>query len=147
MRLSAFVLCTLVAARASAAGPELNRLTKIEVSERGGAVVVTIQGSRPPNFTTFPLEDPPRFVIDFSDATLVKLPEELQVGDGVVHLIKAVNYPGDATSIARVMLAFSRAVDPPDLQAAGNAVVVKVARPTGAPALAAAAAPAAPAAP
>jgi colicin import membrane protein len=140
MRLSALSLLTLlVAFRAAAAEPDLNRLTRIDVADRGGAVTVTIEGSKPPSFTTFPLDDPPRFVIDFSDATLVKVPEDIPVRDGTVHRVKAVNYPGEGTSIARVMIAFERPVDPPDMQATGNAVVVRIAKPASARAPAAAA--------
>ncbi|MFL5273527.1 MAG: AMIN domain-containing protein, partial [Anaeromyxobacteraceae bacterium] len=143
MRFSAFLLTSLlVAGRAAALPQDLNQITKIDVQESAGAVVITIAGSRPPSFTTFPLEDPPRFVVDFNDATLVKVPDDIPVGDGTVNIIRTVNYPGESTSIARVMIAFLRPVDPPDLQAVGNAVVVKVAKPAAPRAEIAAAAPA-----
>jgi colicin import membrane protein len=143
MRISALLLTSLLAAgRAAALPQELNQITKIDVQESGAAIVITIAGSKPPSFTTFPLEAPPRFVVDFNDATLVKVPDEIPVGDGTINLIRTVNYSGAATSIARVMIAFLRPVDPPDLQAVGNAVVLKIAR---LPAAKVAAAPAAPA--
>jgi hypothetical protein len=54
------------------------------------------------------------------------------VRDGVVNLVKNLSYGSDATSIARIMVAFQLDVDPPAVQAAGNTLVVRIAKPAGA---------------
>ncbi len=127
--LLALVLAFAGSARAAGS---LNVVTAVEVKDEGTAVVLHVTGSRPPNFTTFSMADPPRFVIDLSEARLQGVPEDLVVRDGVVNLVKNLSYGSDATSIARIMVAFQLDVDPPDVQAAGNTLVVRIAKPAGA---------------
>ncbi|HSD21646.1 MAG TPA: AMIN domain-containing protein [Anaeromyxobacter sp.] len=127
--LLALVLAFAGSARAAGS---LNVVTAVEVKDEGTAVVLHVTGSRPPNFTTFSMADPPRFVIDLSEARLQGVPEDLVVRDGVVNLVKNLSYGSDATSIARIMVAFQLDVDPPDVQAAGNTLVVRIAKPAAA---------------
>jgi hypothetical protein len=130
----------LVAATATfSQSVEMNAITKVEVQESAGTTVVSITGSRPPNFTTFPMMDPPRFVIDFSEARLKGVSEGVS-GAGMVQQATCLSYGSDASAIVRVMLTFKDEVDPPDVQTVGNTLVVKVNRP-GAPLVAQAAAP------
>ena len=131
MRLRPFVTLVLVAAAGVARAANLNVITQVAVRDEGGSVVLTIQGSKPPNFTTFGMADPPRFVIDLSEAKFQGVPEDVIVQDGVVNVVKNLSYGSDATSIARVMLAFAVDVEPPDVQTQGTALVVRVARPAG----------------
>ncbi|WP_242336481.1 MULTISPECIES: AMIN domain-containing protein [Anaeromyxobacter] len=122
---------------ARAAGA-LNVVTAVEVKDEGAAVVLQVKGSKPPNFTTFSMADPPRFVIDLSEARLQGVPEDLVVRNGVVNLVKNLSYGSEATAIARIMVAFQVEVDPPEVLAEGNTLVVRVAKPAGAsPAVAA----------
>jgi hypothetical protein len=127
--LLALVLAFAGSARAAGS---LNVVTAVEVKDEGAAVVLQVTGSRPPNFTTFSMADPPRFVIDLSEARFQGVPEDMVVRDGVVNLVKNLSYGSDATSIARIMVAFQLDVDPPDVQAAGNTLVVRIAKPAGA---------------
>ena len=129
--LPAAALLAATAARGQAAN--LNVISKVEVEDAGANVVVSIRGSKPPNFTTFSMMDPPRFVIDLSESTFQNVPEDIRVENGVISVIKNLSYGSDATSIARIMVAFSREVDPPDVQTVGKTLVVKVAKPAGAP--------------
>ena len=62
---------------------QLNSITRIEV--KGNTVEIT--GSRRPNFTTFTLPDPPRLVIDISEAVFADVPKELKIGDGTITAI------------------------------------------------------------
>jgi hypothetical protein len=71
-------------------------------------------------------------VIDLSEARFQGVPEDLVVRDGVVNLVKNLSYGSDASSIARIMVAFQLEVDPPDVQAAGDTLVVRIAKPAGA---------------
>lgn len=141
------LLLTSALLAAAAAGParaaSLNVITKIEVKDAGNAVTVSIEGSKAPNFTTFSMADPPRFVVDLSESTFKDVPEDLAVGDGTIQVIKNLSYGSGVTSIARILIAFSREVESPDVQAAGHALVVKIAKAPGA-AVAASSAPEAP---
>jgi hypothetical protein len=78
------------------------------------------------------MADPARFVIDLSEAKFQGVPEDLRVDDGVVRVVKNLAYGTGATSIARVMVAFSLDVEPPDVQTDGNTLLVKVIKPVGA---------------
>jgi len=128
------VLCTLLAGAARA--QDLNVISGVEVKDEGTTVVVAVKGSKPPNFTTFSMADPPRFVIDLSESRFQGVAEDLKVDDGVITVVKNLSYGSGATSIARVMIAFSAEVDPPDVQTAGPDLLVRVAKPAAAAAAA-----------
>jgi hypothetical protein len=132
MHLRSIVTLVLLAAAGLARAASLNVITEVGVRDEGGTVILTIKGSKPPSFTTFSMADPPRFVIDLSEAKFQGVPEDVLVQDGVVNVVKNLSYGSDATSIARVVVAFAVDVDPPDVQTQGTALVVRVARPAGA---------------
>ncbi len=126
------ILSAAALAAASAAGAqtvELNVISKVQVQDAGNEVVVSITGSKPPNFTTFSMMDPPRFVIDVSESTFRNVPEDITGGGGLIQVVKSLSYGSEATSIARVMIAFTREVDPPDVQTAGSEMLVRIAKP------------------
>src|SRR5512138_3111414 len=129
-------LVVLAAAGAARAQADLNVITAVTVKDEGANVVLEVKGSKPPNFTTFSMADPPRFVIDLSEAKFQGVPEDMPVNDGTIIVVKNLSYGSDATSIARVMVAFVNDVEPPDVQAVGNALVVKVAKPAAGGAIA-----------
>ena len=122
--------CLLLASAAQA--QDLNVITGVEVKDEGSTVVVTVKGSKPPNFTTFSMADPARFVIDLSESKFQGVPEDLRIDDGVVRVVKNLAYGSGATAIARVMIAFSADVEPPDVQTEGNTLLVRVAKPAAA---------------
>ena len=124
------VLCCLLASAARA--QDLNVISGVEVKDEGTTIVVAVKGSKPPNFTTFSMADPPRFVIDLSESRFQGVPEDVKVDDGVIAVVKNLSYGSGATSIARVMIAFTVDVDPPDVQTAGGDLLVRVAKPAGA---------------
>ncbi len=109
-------------ALAQAPAANLNTITGVQVN--GGTVTIT--GTQKPNFTTFTMTDPPRLVIDISEAVLSEVPEELQVGNGTVTGIRTASYGSDASSIARVLIGYEREVET-EIQAQGNQLVVRVA--------------------
>jgi colicin import membrane protein len=123
-------LVLLVAGVARAQGAALNVITEVSVRDEGRSVVLAVRGSKPPNFTTFSMADPPRFVIDFSESRFQGVPGELPVNDGTILLVKNLSYGSDASSIARIMLAFVTDVDPPDVAAAGDTLLVRIAKPS-----------------
>jgi hypothetical protein len=135
---SAFVLllitCVLGSARAlaqEAAAGNLNSISSVNV--RGGTVEIV--GTKKPNFTTFTLTDPPRLVIDISEAVFSGVKEDITVGNGTITAIRTASYGSDESAIARVLIGYEREVDT-DIQARGNSLVVSVAGGTAAQAAA-----------
>jgi hypothetical protein len=100
---------------------ELNTITGVQVS--GGTVQIV--GSKKPNFTTFTMSDPPRLVIDISEAVFSGVQDEIAVSNGVITGIRTASYGSDESAIARVLIGFERDWET-DLQASGNSLVVKV---------------------
>ena len=90
-------LCLLLAGAAQA--QDLNVITGVEVKDSGGSVVVTVKGSKPPNFTTFSMADPARFVIDLSEARFQGVPEDMRVDDGVIRVVKNLAYGSGASAM------------------------------------------------
>lgn len=135
MRSRHLLALTCLIAGASQA-QELNVISAVDVKDEGTTVVVTVKGTRPPNFTTFSMADPPRFVIDLSESQFSGVAESLSVEDGVISVVKNLSYGSGATSIARVMVAFLVEVEPPDVQSVGNDLLVRVAKPPAAAAAA-----------
>ncbi|HZX42746.1 MAG TPA: AMIN domain-containing protein, partial [Myxococcaceae bacterium] len=120
--LGVLALVGLVGGMARAADAQVNTIKKVSV--KGGAVEIV--GTQKPSFTTFPMSDPPRFVIDISEAVFSGVPEDVPVpGTGRITAIKTASYGSDANAIARVVIGFDRDVAP-DVQASGNTLVVKV---------------------
>jgi colicin import membrane protein len=122
----ALLACLLVPALALAqegapAQGNLNTITGVTV--RGGTVEIT--GTKKPNFTTFTMTDPPRLVIDISEAVFSGVKEDITVGNGTITAIRTASYGSDESAIARVLIGFERDVDP-DIQANGNSLVVSV---------------------
>jgi len=100
---------------------ELNAITSVKVN--GSTVEIT--GSQKPNFTTFTMTDPPRLVIDISEAVLKGVPEEMRVNAGLITGLRAANYGSDSSAIARVLIGYDRDVET-DIQVNGNVLAVKV---------------------
>jgi hypothetical protein len=101
---------------------DLNTISSVQAS--GGTVTIT--GTRKPNFTTFTMTDPPRLVIDISEAVFAGVPEEITVGNGTVTGIRTASYGSDQNAIARVLIGYEQDVET-DIAAVGNQLVVKVA--------------------
>ncbi|MDQ3265187.1 MAG: AMIN domain-containing protein, partial [Myxococcota bacterium] len=114
-------LSLLVPALALAQGVGLNTISKVEVKGRS----IEITGTKKPNFTTFTMTDPPRLVIDISEAVFAGVPDEMQVGNGTVTAIKTASYGSDASAIARVLIGFEKELET-DIQSSGSKLVIKV---------------------
>jgi colicin import membrane protein len=100
---------------------ELNTITAVKVN--GNAVEIT--GTKKPNFSTFTMTDPPRLVIDVSEAILKGVPEETRVNNGLITGLRSANYGSETSSIARVLIGYDRDVET-DIQVTGNTLVVMV---------------------
>jgi len=124
MRLVSFLATALLAGRALAQSGAANVVTEVAVREEGGAVVVSIQGTKPPSFTTFSMMDPPRFVVDISDTSFRNVPAETS-GAGVVQAVKCLAFGAGASAVGRVTVVFAREVEPPDVQVVGERLLVR----------------------
>jgi colicin import membrane protein len=124
------LVAAVLPARSRAA--DLNVITAVEVKDEGASVVLSVKGSKKPSFTTFSMADPPRFVIDFSESKFDGVAEDMQIQDGTINVVKNLSYGSDATSIARVMIAFAVEVGPPDVLDSGETLVVRIPKPSGA---------------
>jgi hypothetical protein len=123
---------TLWATASGAAGAAAsNLISNVEVKDEAGSLRVVIRGSQPASFTTFSMVDPPRFVIDVAGAAFKGVPRDIAVKDGTIQVIKNLAFQGESGAVARIMLAFQGEVDPPGVTAAGNSLVVTVAKRQG----------------
>jgi hypothetical protein len=100
---------------------DLNTITSVTV--KGGTVEIV--GTKKPNFTTFTMTDPPRLVIDISEAVFSGVKEDQTVGNGIISGIRTAIYGSDESAIARVLIGYENEVET-DIQATGNALVVSV---------------------
>jgi colicin import membrane protein len=104
----------------------LNTVTGVKVN--GSTVEIT--STQKPNFTTFTMTDPPRLVIDISEAILKGVPEELK-GTGPITGLRTANYGTDASAIARVLIGYEKDVETDIQVSENNVLVVKVLDGTG----------------
>jgi len=151
------VLLGSALALAPARGAEPNAIRAVEVADRGGAVELAIQGSRPPSYTVFKLQDPPRLVVDLADADVTAVASPVPVGRGGVVSVTTAQYRDERSAVGRVIVA----LDGPhayDVAPRGQGIVIRVlpegtaaqgaaSAPPPAPGVVAAAPPPAPAAP
>jgi hypothetical protein len=99
--LGVLALVVLVGADVRAADAKVNTIKKVSVK----GATVEIVGTQKPSFTTFPMSDPPRFVIDISEAVFSGVPEDVTVpGGGRITAIKTASYGSDSSAIARVVI-------------------------------------------
>jgi hypothetical protein len=122
-------LALLAVAAPTVRAADTNVISAVEVKDEGTAVVLSVKGTKKPSFTTFAMADPPRFVIDFSESRFQGVPEDIQVQDGTINVVKNLSYGSDATSIARVMIAFAVEVGPPAVEDVGGTLMVRIAKP------------------
>ena len=132
-------LSAVLSASALAQDAALNTITRVEVKSG----VVEITGTQKPSFSTFPMTDPPRLVVDVAQAVFSGVPEATDVRSGHVVAIKTASYGTNASAIARVVIGFDQDVEP-DIQSVGNKLVVRSAPAPGGTAVASAAPPVAP---
>jgi hypothetical protein len=128
MRLRLVLASALLGVAGTAFGQDLNLISAVDVEDAGGTVVLSVRGTKPPNFTTFSMADPPRFVIDLSEARFKGVAEEMAVRGGTIRLVRNLSYGSDAASIARIMIAFEADVEPPEVQTQGATLVVRIAK-------------------
>ena len=107
---------------------DANAIQAIDVAEQGGAVELAIRGSRPPSYTVFKLQDPPRLVVDLAGADVTGVASPVQVGKGGVLSVSTAQYKDERSTVGRVIVALDGARRY-EVQERGDAVVVRVLSP------------------
>jgi colicin import membrane protein len=125
MRMFALLSAALILAPAATPAATPNVVTGIGIAERGASTEVTVRASNPPSFTTFSLVDPPRFVIDLSEATFEGVTRRT-AGAGVVKEVTAISFGEGVHATARITVTFLGDVEPPDVKVSGAQLIVRV---------------------
>ena len=86
-------LCTAaVPAYVCAAEVDHNALSDLRVRETSNATEIVVSGTAPPTFTVFKLADPARLFIDISNADTARLKTPVDIGNGVVGEVTALQF-------------------------------------------------------
>jgi type IV pilus assembly protein PilQ len=117
----------LAPVRAPAAPPAANVIRSIDVSDAAGAVEVAIAGSRPPSYTVFKLQDPPRLVVDLAGADVSAVAAPVAVRRSGVRDVTTAQYQDEKSSVGRVIIALE-GHPTYEVSPRGEALVVKVAQ-------------------
>jgi len=110
-------------------GSESLAIKKIEVIESTHGPRVSIEGSKPLEYTVFKLANPLRIVVDLPGANLGKLAGPIKVQNGIVNGIQNRQMGEAAKRKARVEIGLNRAVDY-DVISEGNFLFISLGQPT-----------------
>ncbi len=126
--LAGLALAGLLAAPARGAVPARpapNEIRAIEVRDGAGGVEVAIRSARPPSYTVFKLQDPPRLVVDLAGADVGAVASPVAVNRGGVREVTTAQYKDDRSAVGRVIIALEPAARY-QVSPRGDAVVVAV---------------------
>jgi type IV pilus assembly protein PilQ len=104
---------------------EPNAIRSVDIAEKDGAVELAIQGSRPPSYTVFKLQDPPRLVVDLAGADVSAVASPVAVGKGGVIGVSTAQYQDERSAVGRVIVSLD-AARRYEVVPRGDAVVVRV---------------------
>ncbi len=124
-RIAATVLWGTLAVAVRSGAAEPNVVRAIDVTDRDGAVELSIEASRPPSYTVFKLQDPPRLVVDLAGGDVSQVASPVEVGKSGVIAVSTAQYKDERSAVGRVIVALE---GPRRYEVAprGSAVVVKV---------------------
>jgi type IV pilus assembly protein PilQ len=125
LRLASLTLWGALAVASAARAADANTIRAVDVAERDGAVELVIQGSRPPSYTVFKLQEPPRLVVDLSGADVSAVTSPVEVAKGGVIGFSTAQYKDAKSQVGRVIVALDGARRY-EVQPRGDAVVVRV---------------------
>ncbi|HSB18809.1 MAG TPA: type IV pilus secretin PilQ [Anaeromyxobacteraceae bacterium] len=131
--LAGMALAGLLAVPARSAEPPRpapNQIRAIDVSDGEAALELAIRGSRPPSYTVFKLQDPPRLVVDLAGADVSGVASPLAVNRRGVREVTTAQYKDDRSAVGRVIIALDAAARY-EVVPRGESVVVKVLAPDG----------------
>jgi type IV pilus assembly protein PilQ len=119
------LLWGLLASAGPARAGDANVIRTIDVAEKDGALELAVQGSRPPAYSVFKLQDPQRLVVDMAGADVSALSAPGPVGKAGVVSVTTAQYKDERSSVGRVIVT----LDGPrryEVVPRGDAVVVRV---------------------
>lgn len=125
LRLASLTLLGALAVASDARAADANTISAVDVAEKDGAIELVIRGSRPPSYTVFKLQEPPRLVVDLSGADVSAVASPVEVAKGGVIAYSTAQYKDAKSQVGRVIVA----LDGPrryEVQPRGDAVVVRV---------------------
>ncbi|MCB9728759.1 MAG: type IV pilus secretin PilQ [Deltaproteobacteria bacterium] len=106
------VLTTLMVAATvapvSASPRAANAIQRIQVREASDQTIVEIESQAKPTFTVFKLADPPRLFVDVVGADVSALEATMNVSNGVIGRIHALQYNGDVGEVGRIVIEFEQ---------------------------------------
>jgi type IV pilus assembly protein PilQ len=85
-----------------------NAIQRIQVREASDQTVVEIESQAKPTFTVFKLADPPRLFVDVVGADVSALEATMNVSNGVIGRIHALQYNGDVGEVGRIVIEFEQ---------------------------------------
>jgi len=98
-------LCTAaVPAYVCAAEVNHNALSDLRVRETPNATEIVVSGTAPPTFTVFKLADPARLFIDISNADTARLKTPVDIGNGVVGEVTALQFSESGARVGRIIV-------------------------------------------
>jgi type IV pilus assembly protein PilQ len=106
--IGALVAVALWASMANAGSGSSNKIRNVQISERGGKTIVTIEGSDRPSFTAFKLNSPSRLVIDIADSQVRGVPSVIDSTTGLVDGVAVSQYSVKGVPVSRVMINFAK---------------------------------------
>ncbi|MFN3200347.1 MAG: AMIN domain-containing protein, partial [Bradymonadia bacterium] len=83
---------------------QANALAALEVNETATATEIIVTGSAPPTFAVFKLTQPNRLFVDVSNADVSAISEPIDVDNGVIEEISAVQYQDEKVSVGRIII-------------------------------------------
>jgi len=123
--LAGLLLWGALAGAGRARPAEANVIRSVDVAEKDGALELSVQGSQPPSYSVFKLQDPQRLVIDLSGADVSRVPSPSPVGKAGVVSVSTAQYHDERSSVGRVIVT----LDGPrryEVVPRGEAVLVRV---------------------
>jgi hypothetical protein len=88
--------------------PALSSLKGIELVAKSDDIVVTLEGTKAPDFTSFTMTDPFRVVVDWAGSNVDKVEAERSFDRGLVRRILTKQFNSEAEQISRVTIELAR---------------------------------------
>ncbi|MCK6548083.1 AMIN domain-containing protein [Myxococcota bacterium] len=103
-----FVIASFSAQVRAAEKPALSELGSIVAKNAPDDVVVTLAGTKAPDFTSYTMTSPFRVVVDWSGSKLVGVPEEKRFERGLVRRITARQVDAEGEKISRITIELAK---------------------------------------
>lgn len=110
---------------ATAFADDVNQVSGVSVEETDDATVIRVRGNANPTYSVYRLRNPLRLFVDISDSTLAAPQDAVQVDNGVVSQVAAVEYDDALTNVTRIVVGFDQDALY-DVTSEGNDLVITI---------------------